>query len=316
MGQRRRGEAGTGDHASGGPVDPPQEPAPARHVSPAWLWAARGAAALSLAVLGAWPLAAGLTAQEEIAVVFGGLLTLAYGLVLLLLGLRKPAWVFGAGLRLGALVGLVVLLTTLGVGHGLGSDLPVGVALGVAQLVLIVACVRLARSHAAHGRLLGYGLGFPIVLAIFLVAVGVAVRRHPPRHDSYAIGDLRSFASAQAYYESENGLYGTPRCLARPVECIPGYAAEAPAFFELDAPGVRSAYLRAFHPGPRGTLVAAAGVERAGFTSWALTAVPLRRGFRSFCVDASGTLVFRADGSVPLVEGGACTLGPGVDYLD
>jgi type IV pilus assembly protein PilA len=195
---------------------------------------------------------------------------------------------------------------------------------GLTACVLgIVALVKASRSPQEYG---GTGmaiagivisalslLSLPIVAAI---AIPSLLRARISANESAAIGDLRTMISGQAAYQNANGgLYDTPRCLAEPSGCIPGYSASGPTFLDshLASLGMKSGYVRTFHPGPPADQLDPAVSSRTSILGYVFVAVPAdvgRTGVRAFCADHTGMICYTVSGSEPLPVDGACPPPP------
>ena len=196
--------------------------------------------------------------------------------------------------------------------------LPTGGCVGVGGLAgVILGIVALVKANSSPNEYGGKGLaiggivtsGLSLVLAPAIIGIIAAIaipsflRARVSANEAAAIGDLRTFISAQAAYQSSaEGAYGTPECLAKPASCIPNY--QGPVFLdaELASLAPKTGYRRTFIPGPpKGT----------GLESYALVLEPIQpnqTGVRAFCGDASGIICHTATGSTPPVNEGACDL--------
>lgn len=186
---------------------------------------------------------------------------------------------------------------------------------GLTGLILgILALVKTNRAPneyggkgLAIGGIVTSGVSFlliPFLGIISAIAIPSLLRARISANEAAAIGDLRSFISAEAAYQSAaGGVYGTPECLARPAGCIPNY--QGPTFLDgqLASLATKTGYRRAFIPGPS---------RGQGLESYALVlepALPNQSGVRAFCGDASGMICSTADGRAPSAADGACDLG-------
>jgi len=196
--------------------------------------------------------------------------------------------------------------------------LPSGGCVGVGGLVgVILGIVALVKANSRPNEYGGKGLaiggivtsGLSLVLAPFMIGIIAAIaipsllRARVSANEAAAIGDIRTFISAEvAYQSSANGVYGTPECLAKPAACIPNY--QGPTFLDAELASLRpkAGYKRTFVPGPsKGT----------GLSSFALILEPVQRnqtGVRAFCGDASGVICQMVTGFAPTADGGACDL--------
>lgn len=119
--------------------------------------------------------------------------------------------------------------------------------------------------------------------------------------EATAMGDARSFASAQVAYSSNNGgAFGRPACLIAPDRC--GFVAGTTPFIDADILNARAGYQRRFEPGePLDGSVDKNGLD--GFV-FILTPIPGQGGQRGFAVDGSGLICFTEDGTPPPNRGG------------
>jgi hypothetical protein len=158
-----------------------------------------------------------------------------------------------------------------------------------------------------------------VVLLLVVASVGIIaaiaipslLRARISANESQAIGDLRTLISAEVTYASRNGgFYDRLECLARPVECLPGYRADEPVFLYEVFPAVRSGYNREFHGGPPAdaSQVAFASLSPSSVQSFAYIAYPVSpsTGSRGFCADHTGLICVTMDGSKPPVVDGQC----------
>ena len=148
----------------------------------------------------------------------------------------------------------------------------------------------------------GGGMG---VLAA--IAIPSLLRARVSANEAAAMGDLRTVTSAQAAYQSGNdGSYGDLGCLSEPSTCLKGYSGPQFLDSQLTSLEAKSGYLRAFHPGKP------AKARPRSFQAWAYTAWPAepgKTGVRSFCIDATGVMVFDSKGAEIKPVGGACPAG-------
>ncbi len=194
-----------------------------------------------------------------------------------------------------------------------------GIGALAAVILGVVALVKANRQPQLYG---GKGLAiggivtgalsaviiFPIAI-IAAIAVPNLLRARMMANESAAVGDIRTIISAEMTYASVNGgFYDTPRCLARPGGCLPGYT--GPVFVDelLGSLAVKNGYQRRFHPGP--SAVGSPGaLSPSSLTGFAYTAVPVKAGNtgrRSFCGDASGVVCMTPLGGEIEVVNGAC----------
>ena len=195
--------------------------------------------------------------------------------------------------------------------------------LALAQLAIVVATARawfLAPSAARPGAYLG---ALAAAAAPFLIWGFLMTPMHgwtgsrPSGNEAGAIGDVRTFLSAQQAYQAGNGgFYDLPECLVSPQRCIPGYPPNAPAFIDPDLGQttlVKRGYRRTFHPGPAAELPAIAGRKASptSITSYVYIAVPRwfgRTGIRAFCGDVTGRICYTDDGTLPRIDQGLCAV--------
>jgi hypothetical protein len=146
---------------------------------------------------------------------------------------------------------------------------------------------------------------------IAAIAIPSLLRARISANESMAIGDLRTLVSAEVAYASRNGgFYDRLECLARPVECVPGYGADEPVFLSEVFPAVRSGYNREFRGGPPAdaSQVSSASLSPSSIQSFAYIAYPVSpsTGSRAFCADDTGRICVMMDGSRPPVIEGRC----------
>lgn len=196
--------------------------------------------------------------------------------------------------------------------------LPTGGCVGVGGLVgVILGIVALVKANSSPNEYGGKGLaiggivtsGLSLVLAPAIIGIVAAIaipsflRARLTANEAAAIGDLRTFISAEVAYQSAaDGAFGRPECLAKPASCIPKY--QGPVFLDaaLASLAPKTGYKRAFIPGPS---------KGRGIESYVIVLEPLQpkqTGVRAFCGDSSGAICYTADGSKPPVVDGACDL--------
>jgi type II secretory pathway pseudopilin PulG len=164
------------------------------------------------------------------------------------------------------------------------------------------------------------------IVAVVLVVVGIVsvgivaaiaipslLRARVSANEAATIGDLRTMVSAQAAYASANrGFHDEPRCLLRPVDCIPGYPSAAPTFLDSTfVSELRHGYRFRFAPGPEAPSEVKQQGEvspssLAGFAYLAVPAQPGQTGVRAFCAEASGVICFAPDGRLGEASAGTC----------
>jgi hypothetical protein len=131
------------------------------------------------------------------------------------------------------------------------------------------------------------------------------------RNEAATIGDIRTIIAAEAAYQRRNsGAYDSLACLAAPASCIPGFAANGPAFLDRDLATreTRSGYSRMFHAGPGAHAEGTSSTSVKTFAYVAVPAEPGRSGCRAFCGDSTATICYTPDGRMPSVTGGLCDL--------
>ena len=149
-----------------------------------------------------------------------------------------------------------------------------------------------------------------IVVAIIGIIAAIAIpsllRARVSANESATQGDIRTFMSSQAAYESSsrnNGYAPAPSCLFLPSDaaCIPGYSATAPRFLDGNLATsvlVKSGFTRNYQP--------TASQLGTGFDGYCYQASPSsvnRTGTRSFGGDNSGVLA-GTQGGVQCCTGG------------
>jgi prepilin-type N-terminal cleavage/methylation domain-containing protein len=157
-----------------------------------------------------------------------------------------------------------------------------------------------------------------IVVAIIGIIAAIAIpsllRARVSANESAAIGDTRTFLSAQSAYQSAGGgAYGAITCLSTPSGCIVNYPANAPTFLDttLTALTTKSGYNRVFQPGPNSINNPNAGAID-GFCYGAVPSAQNQSGVRGFGGDASGRICFDAAGGQPCAGG---SLPPGCTII-
>jgi hypothetical protein len=221
------------------------------------------------------------------------------------------------GLAIASLVFGILSLLTVGC---LGIGALAGIGLGIAALV---KAGRQPQEYGGKGMawtgIVTSAIGLvllPIVGIVAAIAIPSFLRARVSANEAATIGDIRTVISAQAAYQSANtGFYdGRLACLARPAECVPGYA--GPAFLDaaIASGQAKSGYGREFVAGTAvdpSSFGEGAAMSPSSVTGYAYVAWPVengRTGTRAFCGDASGVICFTADGRRPLVNDAACDL--------
>jgi type IV pilus assembly protein PilA len=146
---------------------------------------------------------------------------------------------------------------------------------------------------------------------IAAIAIPSLLRARVSANEAQTLGDIRTVIAAQAAYSSSNGgHYDRLECLAKPLECLPGYSADGPAFLSEVFPPVRAGYHREFIGGlPADTSeVAFANLSPTSVQSFVYLAYPVSAatGVRGFCADYTGRICVTTDGSRPNVVDGQC----------
>ena len=157
-----------------------------------------------------------------------------------------------------------------------------------------------------------------IVVAIIGIIAAIAIpsllRARVSANESATIGDIRTWISAEAAYQSSNaGFYDSnPVCLVAPNGCITTYSTGAPTFVDSQIASLqaKSGYDRTANAGPApGTIPTMA--SPGSVSTYAYTASPInlgQTGVRGFGGDGSGILCFSADGTEPQVSSGALVI--------
>lgn len=158
-----------------------------------------------------------------------------------------------------------------------------------------------------------------VVVAALVGVVAIAVptlrKSRVPSNEADVISDLRAIVSAEnAYARVNGGYFDDLECLARPAECIPGYAADGAAFLPGPFLPVESGYEREFVPGtpPDRSEVAFANLSPSSVLSYVYLAHPVTvgvTGTRSFCADYTGRICVSHDGSPLGIVNGQCDPG-------
>ena len=191
---------------------------------------------------------------------------------------------------------------------------PGALLIAAAGLPLVIALR--PRSVMGRGGVFLAALSYIITL-LAVVIFSITPIGMPSRNEAHAIGDSRSVVSAQQTWASWNGGFyeGDFECLSTPQRCRPDYPDEAPQFLgkDLTQLGVKSGYVRTFHPGPpapTGEIDERTG-SRLSPTSvrwYAYVATPVDRwsDSRSFCTGSTGIICVSEGGSLPGVVNGRC----------
>jgi len=228
------------------------------------------------------------------------------------------------------------------------SPLPGCLSVLIGTVALTASLVNLAGALASSGCILMFSpgalliaaAGLPLVITLksrsviwrrgaFLAALSYITTLlavvilslkpigRPGAYEAQAIGDSRAVVSAQQTWASWNGGFyeGDFECLSTPQRCRPDYPDEAPQFLgkDLTQLGVKSGYVRTFHPGPPAPTrevddSAGSHVSPTSVQWYAYVATPANRqtGDRSFCTGPTGIICVTKDGSLPGVVNGRC----------
>jgi len=157
-----------------------------------------------------------------------------------------------------------------------------------------------------------------IVVAIIGIIAAIAIpsllRARVSANESATIGDIRTWISAEAAYQSSNaGFYDSnPICLVAPSTCITTYTSGAPTFVDsqIAALSAKSGYDRAMgsNAGPPTNLPTGASVTSTGAVVYVATpSAQDKTGVRGFAGDTSGIICTSGDGSAPPNSGGGVT---------
>lgn len=151
-------------------------------------------------------------------------------------------------------------------------------------------------------------LGIAVVLLLLFIIVPSVLRSRIQMPESESISLIRNMISAQAAYQSvTEGFYGTPRCLARPVDCIEGYAASGPFFLDAGMlKAVTDGNLLTFHAETAPTAPEHLKDALKGFALVAAPLVPGQTSVRSFCGDHTGRICQHLDGQIPRIHDAQC----------
>jgi prepilin-type N-terminal cleavage/methylation domain-containing protein len=157
-----------------------------------------------------------------------------------------------------------------------------------------------------------------IVVAIIGIIAAIAIpsllRARVSANESATIGDIRTWISAEAAYQSSNaGFYDSnPICLVDPNSCITTYSTSAPTFVDsqIASMAAKSGYDRSIdtNGGSPGTIPPGASATSTGAVVF--TATPTsqdKTGVRGFAGDTAGIICTSGDGSTPNNSGGGVT---------
>jgi len=157
-----------------------------------------------------------------------------------------------------------------------------------------------------------------IVVAIIGIIAAIAIpsllRARVSANESATIGDIRTWISAEAAYQSSNaGFYDSdPVCLVDPNGCIGTYSATAPTFVDsqIAAMTAKSGYDRTMgtDAGSPGSIPSGASPSSTGAVVFIATpSAQDKTGVRGFAGDTSGIICTSGDGSAPNNTSGGVT---------
>ena len=157
-----------------------------------------------------------------------------------------------------------------------------------------------------------------IVVAIIGIIAAIAIpsllRARVSANESATIGDIRTWISAEAAYQSSNaGFYDSdPVCLVNPNGCISTYSTTAPTFVDsqIASLAAKSGYDRAMGSNGGTPTTPPTGVSPSSTGSVVYTATPTSKdktGVRGFAGDTAGIICTSGDGSTPPNSGGGVT---------
>jgi len=147
-----------------------------------------------------------------------------------------------------------------------------------------------------------------IVVAIIGIIAAIAIpsllRARVSANESATIGDIRTWISAEAAYQSSNaGFYDSnPVCLVAPNGCITTYSTGAPTFVDsqIAAMTAKSGYDRVMgsNAGPPTNLPGGASATSTGAVVFVATpSAQDKTGVRGFAGDCSGMLCYTITGT-------------------
>ena len=157
-----------------------------------------------------------------------------------------------------------------------------------------------------------------IVVAIIGIIAAIAIpsllRARVSANESATIGDIRTWISAEAAYQSSNaGFYDSnPVCLVNPNGCITTYSTGAPTFVDsqIAAMTAKSGYDRVMgsNAGPPTNLPGGASTSSTGAVVFIATpSAQDKTGVRGFAGDTSGIICTCGTGCPPPNTGGGIT---------
>jgi hypothetical protein len=190
-----------------------------------------------------------------------------------------------------------------------------GLAAAACGAIALVKAKRLPLEFGGKNlAIAGAGIGGLIALLYPVWASTVPPARVKARvagNESAALLDVRAVVAAERRYALANhDYYDTFDCLARPQDCIPGYAANGLTMIDapLTATTVRKGYSYSLFLGPAPT-EAVEGISGSSVTCFAYVAAPVKvgmTGLRAFCGDESGTIRVGLQGVAPAITDGRC----------
>jgi type IV pilus assembly protein PilA len=157
-----------------------------------------------------------------------------------------------------------------------------------------------------------------IVVAIIGIIAAIAIpsllRARVSANESATIGDIRTWISAEAAYQSSNaGFYDSnPVCLVDPNGCITTYSVTAPTFVDsqIAAMTAKSGYDRTMGTDAGPPTVPPAGASGSSTGAVVFIATPSaqdKTGVRGFGGDTSGIICTSGDGTAPNNDSGGMT---------
>ena len=157
-----------------------------------------------------------------------------------------------------------------------------------------------------------------IVVAIIGIIAAIAIpsllRARVSANEAATIGDIRTWISAEAAYQSSNAGFfdSNPSCLVNPNGCIATYSTGAPTFVDsqIAAMTAKSGYDRVMGSNagaPANTPAGASGSSTGAVVFVATPSAQDKTGVRGFAGDTSGIICTSGDGSAPPNTGGGVT---------
>jgi type IV pilus assembly protein PilA len=165
-----------------------------------------------------------------------------------------------------------------------------------------------------------------IVVAIIGIIAAIAIpsllRARVSANESATIGDIRTWISAEAAYQSSNaGFYDSnPVCLVDPNGCITTYSVTAPTFVDsqIAAMTAKSGYDRTMGSDAGNPTAIPSGASASSTGAVVFIATPSaqdKTGVRGFAGDTSGIICTSGSGAVPPNQTGGVTPGTDCDVL-